>query len=89
MSDRPPWRVVVTGRAERELKRLPAKDQGRIRSAMDALTTGPGGDLRKLRGTEDEWRLRVGDWRIRFRIDFSARVVVILRVLPRGSAYRD
>ncbi|MBM3747428.1 MAG: type II toxin-antitoxin system RelE/ParE family toxin [Acidobacteria bacterium] len=83
------WRVVVTGRAEGELKRLTPKDQGRIRSAIDTLATGPGGDLRKLRGREAEWRLRVGDWRVRFRIDFTARVVVVLRVLPRGSAYRN
>lgn len=89
MIDGSPWRVVITERAERELKRLARKDQGRIRSAIDALAAGPGGDLRKLKGREDEWRLRVGVWRVRFRIDFKARVAVILRVLPRGSAYRD
>ena len=89
MIDRSPWRVVITERAERELKHLARKEQSRIRSAIDALAAGPGGDLRKLQGREDEWRLRVGAWRVRFRMDFKARVVVILRVLPRGSAYHD
>jgi len=83
------WRLVVAERAERDLKHLPSKDQARIRSAIDALTTGPGGDLQKLRGRQSEWRLRVGQWRVRFRIDFKARVIVILHVRPRGSAYRD
>jgi mRNA-degrading endonuclease RelE of RelBE toxin-antitoxin system len=34
----------------------------------------------------DEWRLRVGDWRVRLRLDFDARSVVVVRVLPRGRA---
>ncbi len=45
------------------------------------------GDIRKLTGVDDEWRRRVGDWRIRFTIDDAARAVVVLRVLPRGAAY--
>jgi mRNA-degrading endonuclease RelE of RelBE toxin-antitoxin system len=35
-----------------------------------------------------EWRLRVGDWRVRFTFDDEQRVIVVLRVLPRGRAYR-
>ena len=42
--------------------------------------------MRKLTGT-DELRLRVGDWRVRFRRDTAQRQLVILRVLPRGRAY--
>jgi len=48
----------------------------------------PSGDVVKLSGSE-EWRLRVGDWRVRFERDPSARVIYVLRVLPRGRAYRD
>ncbi|MFN8525031.1 MAG: hypothetical protein U0821_18200 [Chloroflexota bacterium] len=33
--------------------------------------------------------MRVGDWRVRFSVDDAARVVYVLRVLPRGRAYRD
>jgi mRNA-degrading endonuclease RelE of RelBE toxin-antitoxin system len=32
--------------------------------------------------------LRVGDWRVRFQRD-SSGVIQVLRVLPRGRAYRD
>jgi len=57
---------------------------------MQGLAGGLAGrDVQKLRGKPNEWRLRVGDWRIRFGLDASARIVVILRVLPRGRAYRD
>jgi hypothetical protein len=60
-----------------------------------------GGDVTRLTGS-DELALRVGDWRVRFLdrtetrpADLPAtepttvRVVEVLRVLPRGRAYRD
>jgi mRNA-degrading endonuclease RelE of RelBE toxin-antitoxin system len=31
--------------------------------------------------------LRVGAWRVRFSFDEERRVIVVLRVLPRGRAY--
>ena len=37
-------------------------------------------DVRRLQGS-DEWRLRVGDWRVRLRLDFDVRTVVVVRVL--------
>jgi mRNA-degrading endonuclease RelE of RelBE toxin-antitoxin system len=82
--------VLITPKAARELERAPAKEQAHLKAAIDGLTGGlRHGDIRKLRGKEDEWRLRCGDWRIRFRPDYDARIIVILRVLPRGIAYRD
>jgi mRNA interferase RelE/StbE len=63
--------------------------QRRIIDALDRLIgEPPAGDVVKLTGVEDEWRLRVGDWRVRFRRD-SSGVIQVLRVLPRGRAYRD
>lgn len=64
--------------------------RGRILDALDRLA----GDrtartVRKLHGQGDEWRLRVGDWRVRLRFDDAARTIVVVRVLPRGRAYRD
>ena len=39
--------------------------------------------------TRPQWRLRVGDWRVRFSRDPGSRTILVLRVLPRGRAYRD
>jgi mRNA interferase RelE/StbE len=47
------------------------------------------GDVKKLQGAFNEWRLRVGDLRVRFEIDPGDGAVIVLRVLPRGRAYRD
>ncbi len=36
----------------------------------------------------DEWRIRVGEWRVVYRIDDGRVVVVVVRVAPRGGVYR-
>ena len=80
---------VFTGRARRDFQRLDPPVRRRIIEALDRLTGDlPAGDVVKLTGGQDEWRLRVGDWRVRFQRD-SAGDVQVLRVLPRGRAYRD
>jgi mRNA interferase RelE/StbE len=66
------------------MKRLSRPDRDRIAAAIDRL---PEGDVRKLRGVQNTWRLRVGDWRVLFSIDRAARVVDVLAVRPRGRAY--
>jgi mRNA-degrading endonuclease RelE of RelBE toxin-antitoxin system len=54
--------------------------------ALDKFVAAPReGDIRKLNTVE--WRLRVGDWRVRFSFDDENQVIVVLRVLPRGRAY--
>jgi len=82
-----PWSYVVTPPARRDLRRLDPPVQRRVLGALDSFVANPrAGDIRKLAGS-DEWRLRVGDWRVRFSFDVDARVVVVARVLPRGRAY--
>ena len=80
---------IFSARAGRDLKRLDPPIQRRIIGALDRLTDNPPvGDVVKLANT-DEWRLRVGDWRVRFERDGETGVISVLRVLPRGRAYRD
>jgi mRNA interferase RelE/StbE len=83
------WRIEITPPARRDLKRLDPPIRRRITAALRALVADPSsGELVKLRGS-DEHRLRVGDWRVRMRLDVEERAVFVLRVLPRGHAYRD
>ena len=81
------WSYVVTPPARRDLRRLDPPIMRRILVALDRFVADPrAGDIRKLAGSE-EWRLRVGDWRVRFDFDDDAMLVVVTRVLPRGRAY--
>jgi mRNA-degrading endonuclease RelE of RelBE toxin-antitoxin system len=42
----------------------------------------------RLRGS-NELRLRVGDWRVRFQVQHREQTIEVLRILPRGRAYRE
>lgn len=79
------WEVVLAPAAARDLRRLSRTDRERIATAIEQL---PAGDVRRLRGPIREWRLRVGDWRVRFERDDAARQINILAVRSRGSAYK-
>jgi mRNA interferase RelE/StbE len=82
------WTVVLTGSARRDLRRLDRPVAVRIVEALERLATTGQGDVQRLRGTTDEWRLRVGDWRVRFRYDTAADTIEVLHILPRGESYR-
>ena len=85
-----PWRVELTRTAQRDLRRLDPPVRERVSSALAGLAQDPHGStaLRRLSG-RPETRLRVGDWRVLLTLDPDARTIVVLRVLPRGRAYRD
>jgi mRNA interferase RelE/StbE len=79
---------VLSPRALRELRQADVATQRRILEALERLVESPQSvDVKKLEGGPDEWRLRVGDWRVRFRRD-AQNVIVVTRVLPRSRAYR-
>jgi len=81
--------IQWTSAAARDLRRLDDKIQERIRQALYRLADHGQGDVRKLEGVAAEFRLRVGDWRVRFRFDDATGTIDVLRVLTRGRAYRD
>jgi len=59
------WRVELAPRARRDIKRLAPPIQRRILAAIEGLLDDPPTDnRRKLTGHDDEWRLRVSDWRV-------------------------
>lgn len=90
MTDNGGWRVEFARAAQRDLRRLDPPIRRRILAAIRGLLADPSqGDVKRLTGTDSEWRLRVGDWRIRFTRDHDTRTILILRALPRGRAYRD
>ncbi|MCH8109097.1 MAG: type II toxin-antitoxin system RelE/ParE family toxin [Chloroflexi bacterium] len=51
----------------------------RIHNAVQEFSESGRGDVRRLRGYEREWRLRVGDWRVRFTLDYENRTIQVLR----------
>ncbi len=82
-------KVEWTRSAAADVERLNRTMQQRVRQAVYRMVELGYGDVKRLQGRADEWRLRVGQWRVRFTRDQASGAVRILRVLPRGGAYRD
>ena len=57
----------------------------RIRDRVALYAREGHGDVLKLAGQDDIYRLRIGDWRILFGFDDGGETVVVLRVLPRNE----
>jgi mRNA interferase RelE/StbE len=82
-------RLVWTERSLDDLRKLDAQMRDRVIAAVERLATTGYGDVRRLEGPEREWRLRVGDWRVRFTHEPDQQTTMVLRVLPRDRAYRQ
>jgi len=83
------WRVAWTERALRDTDRLDPKYRQRVVASIDRYAADEHGDVVRLEAVEPpEWRLRVGDLRVRFRRDIEAKTLYVLRVLRRDKAYR-
>jgi mRNA interferase RelE/StbE len=82
------WGVEWSKTALKDVKRLDASVAERVREAIDRLAVTGQGDVKKLKGGEDVLRLRVGDWRVFFRLVPEAGLIQVVRVLHRSDAYR-
>jgi len=73
----------------RDLQNLPPNLRERVESAFDALAENPRPPgCKKLVGFEDEWRVRIGEYRVLYVIDDKNHRVTIARVAHRREAYR-
>lgn len=80
-------KVIVTDRAKKDLSKLNQDIRERIFKALLKLQNGEHVDIKKLQGTIDEWRMRVGDYRVRLRIEEKEITIYALRVLHRREVY--
>ena len=63
------------------MRRVPVRDRQPIGRGINSLARNPRRPgVKKLKGTDDLYRLRVGDWRVVFTIDDAERIVRITNV---------
>ena len=81
--------LYIERSAERDLKKLSAEDFHRIITHIKRLAENPkSSGCRKLIGSKNEWRQRVGSHRVIYEIDDKAKVIRIMRVRHRREVYR-
>jgi mRNA interferase RelE/StbE len=83
------YRVLLERAAEKDLKRLSAEIHDRVIAAIQALVRNPRpAGCRKLAGSQNDWRIRVGDYRVIYEIADTIRIVRVNRVRHRREVYR-
>ncbi len=82
------YSVVVKSSAQKELDALDDAVFRRIDRRILALAENPRpAGCKKLKGYKDQWRVRIGDWRVVYVVDDSIKRVSITRVAHRREVY--
>jgi mRNA interferase RelE/StbE len=82
------YAVELKPSARKEIESLPDTVLARVISKIESLAQMPRpAGCKKLKGFKDLWRVRVGDWRLIYVIDDTARQVSVTRVAHRSKVY--
>ena len=83
-------RVEFTPAAQRELRALDGEIHRRVAAAIDDLADDPRPPgVKQMHGkAPDVWRIRVGDYRVLYRIRDDVLTVLVVKIGHRREVYR-
>lgn len=80
------WVLVVDPDVRKALKRFPRRDQATIDDVLLSMGSDPyAGDVEKMKGEDNDWRRRIGAYRIFYEIHSGPRIIVVYKVKRRTS----
>ena len=82
------YHLKIIRKAEKDLDDIKGKDFGVIKKKILSLAENPRPFGCKKLTNEDGYRIRVGNFRILYRISDRTKEVVVYRVKDRKEAYR-
>lgn len=83
------YQVIVPKPVQRQLDRLPRRVRDRIIERVLALKENPRPTgCVKLKGYENEYRIRIGDYRVRYEVRDQDSIVLLLHCKDRKDVYR-
>jgi mRNA interferase RelE/StbE len=85
------YQVELTKSAKKEFDRLPTKIQDKIIEALQFLSFNPFSEflkIKKLKGAEVLFRIRMGDYRIVYEVKKDVLVVLVIKIGHCKEVYR-
>jgi mRNA interferase RelE/StbE len=79
------YQLTITKKAEKFIRKQDQDTQKRIIKAIIEL---PNGDIKKLKGIDEIYRLRVGDFRVLFEKNDKELIIIVVDVGNRGQIYK-
>ena len=84
------YTVLISKSVRKQLDRLPDEIQPRAFAKIKELSEMPRPDgVKKLKGYSNQYRVRVGNYRIRYNVEDEAKSVRILQCKHRKDVYKD
>jgi mRNA interferase RelE/StbE len=80
------YELEIKGEAKAELRSLPEDIRREIGYRLHVLQQEFSGDLKKLKGSKNEYRLRVGSYRVLFEL--VGKRIVVYALGQRKDIYR-
>jgi len=82
------YAVQIKPSARKELESLPNNVLARVIRKIESLAQDPRpAGCKKLKGYKDQWRVRIGDWRVVYIVDDGAKLVSVTRIAHRREVY--
>ena len=83
------YNVDIKTKVKKYLLTLDSDLRRNISTDINALEDNPRPPgCKKLKGRENTYRIRAGDYRVVYEIKDKALIVLVIRVAPRGKVYR-
>lgn len=80
------YKIIIEKPAAKFIEKQPVNQQKRILKALSLLPES--GDIKKMKGENDYFRLRVGDYRLIYRVERDILTVIIVNAGNRGQIYK-
>ena len=74
------YEILIERTAEKNLSSLSPQVAKRIVKVVLRLKNNPRRDARKITGSRNDWRMRIGDYRVIYEIDDKEKVIRIFRI---------
>lgn len=83
------YKILLKKEAAKYLANLDKPSKNRIKTAIQGLgVKPPKGDIVPLKGKEGWFRLRVGTFRVIFRLNKEDQAIIIETIASRGDVYK-
>ena len=84
------YTIEFDSRVKKDFKSINANDVKRIKTAISELSKNPRPDgCTKLKGRQDYYRIRVGNYRVVYTIEDTVLLVLVVRVGHRKEIYKE
>jgi mRNA interferase RelE/StbE len=82
--------LIISRSVQKQFDDLPTDMSDRIAEKVQQLANEPRpSGVVKLKGSVNEYRIRIGDYRVRYEIDDDNEVIRLVQCKHRKDVYRD